>query len=103
MNTSIFSTAPGAGGQRWGLSPRKPPHFHVASRPYSFGVSGEPRGRSEGLDLYYDQKRNTLDEHVSKSSRCYASAFHAGPPRIQYHKPVSDLGPGSYTLSDDST
>ena len=104
---SIFSTAPGTGGQRWTASPRGPPYFHTPSRPYSFGVE-VPRSasmtlRDDGLDEIYDQTRGTLDEGLRTSGRRYASAFTAGLPRLKpMAKGLPGLGPGSYTLPEDA-
>lgn len=70
MYRSMNSTAPGSDGQRWATSPRKAPFFHVASRPYSFGV-GQPRGREPGVDRFYDPQFGTLGQKVINAPRRY--------------------------------
>ena len=101
---SMFLSAPGSHGQSWSPSPRSPPFFHTKSRPYP-GMSGDPIGRDDGLNiLQYDSTTSTLGGSVDSHPRRYASAFpfREATTRLEGRSLRKDnaanLGPGSYNI-----
>lgn len=112
LNSSMFSSSPGSAGNKFSASLRKPPNFHIESKPYPFGVFGDPRHRAAGIDNVYDQERDTMDAKVAGSARAYAASFHTVQPRLSAPGAVNvpagtlisetykrtHLGPGGYKL-----
>jgi len=100
----LHTAAPGTRGQKWTVSPRSPPFFHVKSHPYSFGSHGEPRDRDEGVDQMYDnaQTTRTMRNTLDSTQRRFASSFSSRKePAPHLATPVT-LGPGSYNLPTDT-
>jgi hypothetical protein len=106
----LRSGMPNARGQSWPRGARKPPHFHVPFRPYP-SAAGEPRGRSPGLDEFYELDlvqaspsalHGAFTANLNRTSRAYASTFKSKQPA----RPVAsasagagfDLGPGAYNI-----
>ena len=105
----VRGSMPASQGLTWAQGERKPPHFHVPFRAYP-SAGGTPRGRSKGLDEFYDLDHSfasplalhsTLAVNMHRTSRVYASTFKSRLPA----RPQPDssggsgaLGPGSYTV-----
>uniref|UniRef100_A0A7S2HSV8 Uncharacterized protein n=1 Tax=Haptolina brevifila TaxID=156173 RepID=A0A7S2HSV8_9EUKA len=106
LNT-LFSTSPGASGQRWTASPRTAPYFHARSRPYSFGRDA-PRGardRDLGHDQYYAMESRTMSDMLKGAPRTYNTAFRS---KLPMRLPVTqkggtpiEVGPGSYSEHEE--
>ena len=107
--TQHLPKAPGSHGVQWPAGERTPPFFHVPFRPYPL-ESGAPKGRSPGLDQFYDLDSvgaspvalyGTMGVNVQRSPRRYIHLrVSPVPPRPRSSDPGSagHLGPGSYTL-----
>lgn len=101
--------APGTHSAPWPHGERKPPFFHVPFKPYPL-ESGAPRGRSKGLDEFYDLDTTiaspialfgTLGVNMVRSPRRYQPAFHSkvpSRPKSAATSSAGELGPGSYNL-----
>ena len=100
---------PGSRAHSWPKGERKPPHFHVPFRAYP-SLGGQPRGRSPGLDAFYDLDNaiaspvalhGTLTVNMSRTARVYASTFKSKQPSRPNPGAVGAgelLGPGSYNI-----
>lgn len=105
----IQGSMPASRGLTWTTGERKPPHFHVPFRAYPSN-GGEPRGRSKGLDQWYDIDRvcasplglhGTLVVNMHRTPRRYASTFQSkqpSRPRPGSGGSAGALGPGSHDI-----
>jgi len=99
---SLFSTAPGAGGQRWTGSPRTAPYFHARSRPYSFGQDMVATERDVGYDTFYGMESRTMADRAKSIPRTYNGTFRSKMPmRGAIGISSNELGPGSYSASEE--
>ena len=82
----------------WAEGKRKPPFFHIPFKPYPL-ESGAPRGRSKGLDEFYDLN-DTMIDSMLRSPRKYNMRDNMKPARPKSAElgSAGPLGPGSYTL-----
>lgn len=103
---ATLGSMPASRGLTWTSGERKPPHFHVPFRAYPSN-GGEPRGRSRGLDEWYDLDHvcasplglhGTLGVNMVRTPRKYASTFNSkvpSRPRPGRGSGAGALGPGS--------
>ena len=109
----LHGAAPGSRAQTWSRGERKPPHFHVPFRAYPLD-NGEPRGRSPGLDQFYDLDsvraspialNGTLAVNMKHTDRKYASIFKSkvpARPSAAAHGGSGELGPGQYNVAKNT-
>ena len=109
---TVYGASPSSRGHKWPNGERTPPHFHVPFRAYPC-EGGEPRGRSIGLDTFYELDDTgatpvalfgTLTINMERTARVYASSFNSkqpSRPRAGSGSSAGPLGPGSYNLRRD--